>query len=152
VGGSIPPSHPNTLENLRSLHLFIGIEERSWASYARMSGFMIMFTLCFTMVNPTGGELVQAPRPTRMAVNFLSWHEVCVRVPSLSTPRYASFPFNNHKSFPSRENKWSDKVTLDKLEGKKDQFSNERKKNTMFPFVYPMFSLDFQALLKELAK
>jgi hypothetical protein len=50
-----------------------------------------------------------------------------------------------------RENKWSGKVTpFDKLEGKKDQFFNERKKNTMFPFVYPMVSLDFQALLQEL--
>jgi hypothetical protein len=44
------------------------------------------------------------------------------------------------------------KLTLDKLEGKKEQFSNERKKNTMFPFVYPMVILDFQVLLKELAK
>lgn len=43
------------------------------------------------------------------------------------------------------------KLPLDKLEGKKEQFSNERKKNTMFPFVYPMISLDFQVLLKELA-
>jgi hypothetical protein len=37
-GGSIPPGHPNTLQNLRSLHLFKGNEEPSWASYARMSG------------------------------------------------------------------------------------------------------------------